>query len=81
MKEDWTKQIKELSEYFNTAKLPGTPFKFNEYMTIYDMSKFITAHMDTLKRFNGIRTYKPCLKRLYALKKAISDKGGQLLLF
>ncbi len=81
MSENWTKEIKELSEYFNTAKLPNTPFRLNKYMTIYDMNKFITAHINTLKRFNGILTYKPCLKRLYALKKAISDKRGQLLLF
>ncbi len=80
MNEDWSEQIQELYKFFKTATLPQTPYKFNDYMVIHDMKKFLNAHFMSLKHHNGVLAYKPCLLRLYKLKKQIENENRQLSL-
>ncbi len=73
MKDDWTDEVDMLHDFFSKTVLPDTPYRFNECMVIHDMKKFLKAHFGALKTHNGVPVYKPCLDRLYELKKQLEN--------
>ncbi len=79
MNEDWTKELDELLDYFSSITLPKPPFRLNEFTVIYDIRKFLNAHFTTLKKHNGVPSYRSCLLRLRELKQQIENAQSQKL--
>ncbi|MGX1025268.1 DUF6965 family protein [Psychroflexus sp. MBR-150] len=71
-KDDWSKSITQLENYFDSVELPTNPIKFNQCSRIIDVSKFIESHLNTVKANNGNKTYKPYLNRLQELKEILT---------
>jgi len=60
--------ITELESYFNNIQPLNQSIVINSYSSISDVSSFIYTHIETLKRNNGNRIYKPYYDRLIDLK-------------
>lgn len=67
-KEDWSKQIQDLQNYFAGITLPQSPVKLNQCTTILDCSTVIKTHLATLENYNGNKTFAPYMERLQTLK-------------
>lgn len=72
-KEDWSKDIDELENYFARIELPISPLKLNSYSTIANVAKFIESHFATIKTNNGNRTFLPYLNRLFELQQLLNN--------
>lgn len=71
-KEDWSKNISQLENYFDSIELPTETIKFNQCSKIFNVSKFVDSHLTIVKANNGKRTFKPYLKRLQELKQILT---------
>ncbi len=70
-KPDWTEEIKELEEYFNSIELPET-IQLSEGVTIVNVRGFIDGHLTFVKHNNGNQTFMPYLIRLMNLKDLLN---------
>jgi len=66
---NWSDEIAELENYFNSIKLPTQPVKLNRCSTINNCSLFVESHFATVKANNGERTFLTYLKRLQELRQ------------
>ncbi len=69
--EQWSKDIKELENFFANTKIPKHPIKLNEWSKITDYSKFIDSHFSIIRANNGNNTFLPYLNRLQELKEIL----------
>ena len=67
--ENWEQEINELEAFFLNTPFPSKPIQLNQCSTITDIEKFIKRHIETVKRYNGKRSFLPYLERLRELKK------------
>jgi hypothetical protein len=70
--QNWSKDIAELENYFESIEIPSQPVKLNRCSTITDCSLFIESHFATVKGNNGNRTFLPYLNRLQELKQILT---------
>jgi hypothetical protein len=68
---NWDQVIAELEIYFASIVLPTEPIKLNQCSIIFDCSKFIDSHLNTVKFNNGKPTFEPFLNRLEELQQWI----------
>ena len=73
--ENWEEEIKELEAYFLNTPFPLKPIQLNQCSTITDIGKFVKSHLETVKRYNGKRSFLPYLERLRQLKKLAQITG------
>lgn len=64
----WDKEIKELEEYFNSVMVPVGTFQVTPSLKITDLSVFIDSHLQTVKNYNGNKTFIPYMDRLISVK-------------
>lgn len=69
--EAWTDEINELEVFFNNNKPPMT-IKLNPWSLIADVKSFISAHITTLRAYNGNKYYIGYLQRLNELKAILT---------
>ena len=66
-KEDWTKEISQLDEFYSRIALPSHPIQLNSYTRITIIKGFITANLEVARAQNGNPTYRPYLNRVIEL--------------
>lgn len=71
---DWSDEIIELENYFQSIILPNYPIKLNQAETIKNVSNFIDSHLATLKNNNGRKVFLPYLERLRKVKNYLISK-------
>jgi hypothetical protein len=66
--------IEELEEFFKSAKLPEAPvFLPGTTMKVVDIKKFLDSHINSVKKHNGNKTFRPDFERLLLFKKYIQN--------
>tara|TARA_R110000851_G_scaffold315319_1_gene477738 strand:- start:2669 stop:4072 length:1404 start_codon:yes stop_codon:yes gene_type:complete len=70
--QNWSNDIAELKNYFESIELPSQRIKLHEGITITDCSLYIESHFTTVKGNNGNRTFLPYLNRLQELKQVLT---------
>ena len=75
MKQDWTRQINELDQYFQRTELPPA-FKLSEHERIVHLSTFISSHISICRAYNGNEFYLPYLRRLLRIKQLLQNAGN-----
>ena len=66
--EDWSKEIKDLENFFSNTELPKGELKLNNFSTILECSKYVESHLNVIKVNMGNKTFKPYRDRLIELK-------------
>jgi hypothetical protein len=69
--EDWSQDIEELENYFNSIELSTEPIKINDCGIVNDCSLFIDSHLAVVKLNNGKPKFRPYLNRLQKLKETL----------
>lgn len=69
----WTDKINELEEYFNTIMVPVGTFQVTPSLKITDLSVFIDSHLQTVKNYNGNKTFIPYMDRLNQVKNYLQQ--------
>jgi len=64
----WDNEISKLERFFENITLPNHPVVVNGYWTITDISKFIQATIEIVKKNNGNKDYLPFLNILKELR-------------
>lgn len=72
-KEDWTKEIAKLDEFYSSIALPPQPIQLNSYTRITNIKGFITANLEVARAQNGNPTYRPYLNRVIELMKHLKE--------
>jgi hypothetical protein len=67
--ENWDKEIIELEQFFESARIPTDPIKLNRWSTITDIARYLESDFATVKANNGNRTFLPALNRLQEFKQ------------
>ncbi len=70
--ESWEQDITELENYFASIEIPTQPVKLNKCSTITNCSRFIEAHLTTVKANIYNNTFLPYLNRLQELKQLLT---------
>jgi hypothetical protein len=65
-------KIDELETFFNSATIPTSPIRLNQFSVINDPQLFINGHLATLKKNNGKRTFAPYIDRLLFVKELLT---------
>ncbi|GLB49838.1 DUF6965 family protein [Neptunitalea lumnitzerae] len=71
-RENWQNEIELLEIFFNQTELPKAAIQLNKGSKIFDVQKFISSHLSTVKANNGITVYLPYLNRLQQLKEVLT---------
>jgi sporulation protein YlmC with PRC-barrel domain len=66
--EDWSSEIKELENYFNSVTIPENKIKLNQCELVTDPKKLIEWNMTAVKANNGNKYFKDNLEALKQLK-------------
>jgi sporulation protein YlmC with PRC-barrel domain len=66
--EDWSSEIKELENYFNSVTIPENTIKLNQCELVTDPKKLIEWNMTAVKANNGNKYFKDSLEALKQLK-------------
>lgn len=67
-------QIKEIIDYYKTAKLPKGVLKLNKYETIMDVSLFVKSHISIIESADmRNKSKQPYFDRLLELKKILDS--------
>lgn len=72
-REDWTKEIEKLDEFYSSIALPSHPIQLNSYTRITNIKGFITANLEVARAQNGNPTYRPYLNRVIELMKYLQE--------
>lgn len=75
MKQDWTRQINELEQFFQRTELP-LALKLSEHEHIVHLSTFISSHISICRAYNGNEFYLPYLLRLMRVKQLMQNAGN-----
>jgi len=67
--ENWDKEIIELEQFFESARMPTEPIKVNKWSTITEINRYLESEFATLWANNGNLTFLPALNRLKELKQ------------
>jgi hypothetical protein len=67
-------EVAELVTFFSIAKLPEAPVQLSECQTIVNVERFLSSHLETIKKHNGNKTYQPYYDRLILFKKIIENQ-------
>lgn len=73
----WDKEIQELESFFSNTELPKDPFYINPYSPVGNALKFIEYNLGVARAQNEIKTYRPYLDRVIALKQYLDDLQSQ----
>jgi hypothetical protein len=66
--EDWSSEIKELENYFNSVTIPENTIKLNQCELVTDPKKLIEWNMTAVKANNGNKYFKDSLEALKQLR-------------
>lgn len=69
----WDKEINELEEYFKTVMVPVGTFQVTPSLKITNLSVFIDSHLQTVKNYNGNKTFIPYIGRLNQVKNYLQQ--------
>ncbi|MBK9104074.1 MAG: hypothetical protein IPL92_05780 [Saprospiraceae bacterium] len=72
-REDWTKEIEKLDEFYSSIALPSHPIQLTSYTRITNIKGFITANLEVARAQNGNPTYRPYLNRVIELMKYLQE--------
>ena len=75
IRDDWSKEIEEVEEFFRTRLLPAPPIQLNPYTRITNIQGFLSANIEVAKAQNGIPTYRPYLNRVIELMRHLNDNN------
>lgn len=68
---NWDGRIMKLEAFFNSIDLPTDEIRLSQCEVIIDVQKFITSHLEYVKRYNGNITFEPYLLRLEKMKNIL----------
>lgn len=68
---NWDERILKIETFFNSIDLPTHEIRLSQCSVITDVQKFITSHLEYVKRYNGNMTFEPYLLRLEKLKNIL----------
>jgi len=71
--QEYRNKLKELEEFFKSAKLPKEPIKLNEYTTINDVALFVSTNMDMFKEQINNPLFAVYLDRVDELRRYINS--------
>ena len=69
---NWDGRILKIETFFNSIDLPAEEIRLSQCEIITDVQKFITSHLEYVKRYNGTMTFEPYLLRLEKLRSIMS---------
>lgn len=69
---NWDGRILKIETFFNSIDLPTDEIRLSQCSVITDVQKFITSHLEYVKRYNGNMTFEPYLLRLEKLRNILS---------
>lgn len=74
-KEDWSKEIEEIDDFFSNTILPTYPIQLNSYSRITNIPGFLAANLESARAQNGNPTYRPYLNRVLELMKYLKENN------
>lgn len=72
MSTKWKEGAERMKEWYSKAKLPAGPILLNNYSTIHDVEKYVSANLSIIDHYKdnpGAKPFEPAYYRLYHLKK------------
>ena len=72
-KENWSREIAEIKQYFSTATLPDHSIMIDDVLVVNNVKGYIAREMETVYAQNGVPTFRPYLNRVISVMRFLQD--------